>query len=146
MIDVDKCVDEWASEQYSSVLEQNISEDNSISEISEKCFKEMGIHDLLMSGESVESLPRDSRSENLNGPKFSNAFHKLSNSNNLKPSTYLLEIIENYLSKNLDQNLLVGYLSRALRSFASFMSSRRAFFLKKPGIIKAPCFSRRSLH
>lgn len=121
MIDVDSCVENWANEKYSRVFTENISKYNEILEISEKSFEEMGIHGLPMTGNSVESLPRDTKSENLNGPKFSNAFHILSNLNNLKPSTYLLEITENYLSKNLDQKLLVGYLSRALRSFASFM-------------------------
>jgi hypothetical protein len=39
----------------------------------------------------------------------------------VSPGLYLAYILNEYMDKNLDKKLLTGYLSRALRSFASFM-------------------------
>jgi len=81
----------------------------------------MGINDKFMVGSSVESLPRNSQSENMNGPKFTDAFHELNDKHLVSPGLYLALLLNQFMNKGCKQDLLTGYLSRALRSFASFM-------------------------
>tara|TARA_B100000676_G_C17967571_1_gene781262 strand:- start:53 stop:1042 length:990 start_codon:yes stop_codon:yes gene_type:complete len=136
LINIDKLTDQWASQKYSIVFEKNKILDVKLASLAKNCFAEMGINDLYMNGESVESLPRNSSSENLNGPKFSDAFHELGNNNILSPANYLLKIINNYESSNLNRELIVGYLSRALRSFASFLREPDLAYKLKNLLIK----------
>ena len=121
MLDIDLKTEEWAKTFYKEINLDDISIKPSYKDLVWETFSEMGILNKYMTGDSVESLPRNSESENLNGPKFSDAFHFLNNQMIVSPGLYLAYILNEYMDKNLDKKLLTGYLSRALRSFASFM-------------------------
>jgi hypothetical protein len=121
MLDIDSRTDEWAKTYYKDINLDQISIKSSYKELVWETFSEMGILNKYMTGDSVESLPRNNNSENLNGPKFSDAFHFLKNQMVVSPGIYLAFILNEYLERGLDKKLLTGYLSRALRSFASFM-------------------------
>ena len=121
MLDIDLKTEEWAKTFYKEINLDDISINPSYKDLVWETFSEMGILNKYMTGDSVESLPRNSESENLNGPKFSDAFHFLNNQMIVSPGLYLAYILNEYMDKNLDKKLLTGYLSRALRSFASFM-------------------------
>jgi len=121
MLDIDLKTEEWAKTFYKEINLDDISIKPSYKDLVWETFSEMGILNKYMTGDSVESLPRNSDSENLNGPKFSDAFHFLNNQMIVSPGLYLAYILNEYMDKNLDKKLLTGYLSRALRSFASFM-------------------------
>ena len=121
MLDIDLKTEEWAKTFYKEINLDDISIKPSYKDLVWETFSEMGILNKYMTGDSVESLPRNSDSENLNGPKFSDAFHFLNNQMIVSPGLYLAYILNEYMDKNLDKRLLTGYLSRALRSFASFM-------------------------
>lgn len=121
MLDIDLKTEEWAKTFYKEINLDDITIKPSYKDLVWETFSEMGILNKYMTGDSVESLPRNSDSENLNGPKFSDAFHFLNNQMIVSPGLYLAYILNEYMDKNLDKKLLTGYLSRALRSFASFM-------------------------
>ena len=121
MLDIDLKTEEWAKTFYKEINLDDISIKPLYKDLVWETFSEMGILNKYMTGDSVESLPRNSESENLNGPKFSDAFHFLNNQMIVSPGLYLAYILNEYMDKNLDKKLLTGYLSRALRSFASFM-------------------------
>ena len=121
MLDIDSKTDEWARMRYREInLDEILIKPNN-KDLVWETFSEMGILDKFMTGDSVESLPRNNDSEYLNGPKFSNAFHFLNNEMIVSPGIYLAYILNEFLDSSLDKKLLTGYLSRALRSFASFM-------------------------
>ena len=122
MLDIDSKTDEWARTRYREINLDEISIKPNYKDQVWETFSEMGILDKFMTGDSVESLPKNNDSENLNGPKFSDAFHFLNNEKIVSPGIYLAFILNEYLdNSSLDKKLLTGYLSRALRSFASFM-------------------------
>ena len=121
MLDIDQQTSNWSKIKYSETdLDQPFLKEN-YNALVLSSFNEMGISDLFMVGNSVESLPRNSQSEDLNGPKFSNAFHILIKADLINPGLYLALILNEFMDKSLSEQLLVGYLSRALRSFASFL-------------------------
>ena len=121
MIDIDNQTDIWSKTKYKDIKLDKKIVDPKYFDLVWSSFLEMGIYDKFMNGNSVESLPRNDQSENLNGPKFSNAFHELNNKNQISPGLYLAFIVNQFMNGGNNKVLLTGYLSRALRSFASFM-------------------------
>ena len=121
MIDIDNQTDIWSQTKYKDIkLDLKIVKAKYF-DLVWSSFMEMGIYDKFMDGNSIESLPRNNDSENMNGPKFSNAFHELNNKNQISPGLYLAYILNQFMDDGYKKDLLTGYLSRGLRSFASFM-------------------------
>jgi len=121
VLNIDSTTEIWSKTKYKDINLDDISIESNLQDLVWESFDEMGILDKFMTGDSVESLPRNNDSENLNGPKFSNAFHFLNKKMIVSPGLYLAFILNQYMGDGFEKKLLTGYLSRALRSFASFM-------------------------
>ena len=121
MMDIDSKTDVWSRTKYKEIeLDREVIDPQYFGLVQES-FVELGIAEKFMVGSSVESLLRVNAAESMSGPKFSDAFHKLNNKNLVSPGLYLALILNKFMDEGRQQNLLSGYLARALRSFASFM-------------------------
>lgn len=121
MMDIDSKTDIWSRTKYKEIeLDREVIDPQYFGLVQES-FVELGIAEKFMVGSSVESLLRVNAAESMSGPKFSDAFHELNNKNLVSPGLYLALILNKFMDEGRQQNLLSGYLARALRSFASFM-------------------------
>ena len=122
MLDIRHQTSIWSKIKYSAIDLNQPFLKNKYNALVLSSFREMGISDLFMVGDSVEDLPRNMQAEEWNGgPKFTEAFHKLSKEKYINPGLYLALVLKEFKDQDCNEKLLIGYLSRALRSFPSFL-------------------------
>ena len=121
MMDIDSKTDIWSRTKFKEIELDSEVVDPEYFGLVQESFVELGIAEKFMVGSSVEKLLKVPAAESMNGPKFSDAFHELNNKNLVSPGLYLALILNRFMDGGREQNLLSGYLARALRSFASFM-------------------------
>lgn len=82
------------------------------------------LNDKCMDGFSFEQLPRNQEGRDTYKIRFTEAFHETKNQKNFSPVVYLHQLIEKIVQRypeKLDFHKISGFLSRGLRSLASFM-------------------------
>lgn len=105
-----------------------------ISELSSSCIplceiageelEELGILDSNMTGNTVENLPRNERVEQkgtIHGISFTNIYHSCLEEYYFSPALYLVKMVQVLKDKNVSSSEHLGWLSRSLRAFPSFL-------------------------
>ena len=118
-MDIKKIIPQWNTNKF---CDQNLNNELILTKHKNKIldiFKSLKISNLPMNGYSTESLPKTS--ESGSGLNYSTVFHKLINKKEINPALFLATYISDYLETDLNEEKLVGFAARGLRTFASLI-------------------------
>lgn len=118
-MDIKKLIPNWSKILFSKANIESLKLNSQVEKRVKEEFKKMNIRDVKMDGFCTEGLPKTS--ETSSGLNYSKIFHSLVNKKDFTPALFLSQYINEYLSSNLDQKRLNGFLSRGLRTFASLL-------------------------
>ncbi len=86
------------------------------------CFRELGILDTYMNGNSIMGLPRNNPAERLGAINYSELFHNMTENNSFfSPAYFAYRIVEKYCNSTEEYNshIAKGYICRGFRTLAS---------------------------
>ena len=118
-MDIKKLIPNWSKILFSKANIESLKLNSQVEKRVKEEFKKMNIRDIKMDGFCTEGLPKTS--ETGSGLNYSKIFHSLVNKKDFTPALFLSQYTNEYLSSNLDQKRLNGFLSRGLRTFASLL-------------------------